>query len=186
MVREKGFGELFEAFARLRQVVPNACLLHIGFIDRSRADEITPDLAHRIGIGPYCRFMGQRGDVPRLMTAMDIYCLPSYREGYPRSVMEANAMGLPAIVTDIRGNREAVVEGVNGLIVPVRDADALAAGMIRLFEDGALREAVSAGSRHRAEEAFDERRVFRTVLDVYERELTRVGRSAPQGPVKDR
>ena len=179
MVREKGIRELFEAFAHLRQVVPNAYLLHIGFVDRSRADEVTPDLAESLGIGAFCRFVGQRDDVPRMMTAMDIYCLPSYREGYPRSVMEANAMGLPAIVTDIRGNREAVLNGVNGLVVPVRDAEALAAGMIRLYEDVALREALSAGARRRAEQEFDERRVFRTVLDVYERELARVGRSAP-------
>ena len=186
MVREKGIAELFQAFAHLRQVVPNAHLLHIGFVDRSRADEITPDLADSMGIRQCCRFMGLRDDVPRLMTAMDVYCLPSYREGYPRSVMEASAMGLPAIVTDIRGNREAVLADVNGLIVPVRDADALAAGMIKLFEDGALREALSVGARRRAEEEFDERQVFRTVLSVYERELARVGRSAPQEGGKDR
>jgi len=186
MVREKGVRELFQAFAEFRRQVPNAYLLHIGFVDRSRSDEVTPERAREMGIGEFCRFMGQRDDIPRLMTALNVYCLPSYREGYPRSVMEANAMGLPAIVTDIRGNREAVLEGVNGLIVPVRDAAALAAGMIRLFEDDALREALSTGARRRAEQEFDEQRICRAVLGVYRRELARVGRSARRPGVNSR
>lgn len=168
MVYEKGIRELFEAFSAFRRKVPNAYLLHIGFIDRSRNEEITPDVAEDMGVAPYCRFLGQRDDVPRLMTAMDFFVLPSHREGYPRSVMEANAMGLPAIVTDIRGCREAVIDGENGLLVPVRNSAALCQAMCRLHDDAELRKKLSRGARDRAENAFDERRVIRIVLETYD------------------
>ena len=181
MVREKGFAELFEAFKRFRASVPNAHLLHVGFVDRSRGDEITPEFIADHGVEEHCRFVGQRDDVARLMTAMDIYCLPSYREGYPRSVIEANAMGVPAIVTDVRGSREAVVEGVNGLLVPVRDAASLASAMKRLHDDADLRERLAAQARERAEELFDERRVCSTVLACYEKLLRRIGLRQPSG-----
>ena len=176
MVREKGFVELFDAFARLREGGGDAYLLHIGEVDRSRGDEITPHLASGRGIEPYCRFMDERDDVPRLLTAMDVFCLASYREGYPRSVMEASAMGIPAVVTDIRGSREVVSDDVNGLVVPVRDSGALAAAMKRLHDDVDLRGRLAAGARRRAEELFDEDNVFRRVLACYERLLRRAGR----------
>ena len=179
MVKEKGFEELFEAFANFRQNAPNAYLMHIGYIDRSRNEEVTPETADNFGIGPFCRFIGQRNDVPRLMAAMDIYCLPSYREGYPRSVMEANAMGLPAVVTDIRGNREAVIDGVNGLVVPVRDSGKLASAMKRLYQDKDLRDKLAAGAAKRAKEAFDERRVFQIVLNTYANQLEQLNRRPP-------
>ncbi len=171
MVAEKGTRELFQAFAEFRKQTPNAYLLHIGFIDRSRGDEITPELAKTMGIGDSCRFVGQREDIPQLMTAMDIYCLPSYREGYPRSVMEANAMSLPAIVTNIRGCREAVKKGVNGLLIPVRDASALCEAMRTLHNDVELRMKLAEGARSRAQEEFDERRVKQIVLETYEQLL---------------
>ena len=179
MVREKGFVELFEAFARLRKSMPAAWLIQVGPVDRSRGDQITPEMAADFGIAECCTFLGTRGDVPRLMTAMDVYCLPSHREGYPRSVMEANAMGLPAVVTDIRGCREAVIDGVNGLLVPVRDANALAAAMIRLYQHEELRARLAEGARERAAQAFDERRVFRVILNAYERLLRRKGIRPP-------
>jgi len=171
MVHEKGLLELFDAFANLRRSVPSAYLLHIGPVDKSRNAHVTPETARDHGIEEYCRFLGLRRDVPRLLTAIDVYCLPSHREGYPRSVMEANAMSLPAVVTDIRGCREAVVDGENGLIVPVRDPDALAAALIRLFQDTSLRKRLAEGARRRAVNVFDERRVFEIILDAYERLL---------------
>lgn len=168
MVREKGFCELFEAFAELKRRVPEAYLVHMGFVDDIRKEQVTPELAEQYGIAAHCRFLGQRLDVPRIMMAMDLYCLPSYREGYPRSVMEANAMGVPAVVSDIRGCREAVIEGMNGLIVPPKDAEALARAMTAIALDREALETMSSGARKRAESTFDERRVFATILRTYE------------------
>lgn len=167
MVREKGMLELFEAFAAMRQAAPDAYLVHIGFVDRSRGQEVTPEHASQFGIAQNCRFLGQRSDIPRLLSAMDIYCLASYREGYPRSVMEANAMGLPAIVTNIRGCREAVLNEVNGLLVPAKQSRPLAEAMLRLYDDDDLRHRLSQGARFRAVEAFDERRVIQMILTRY-------------------
>lgn len=171
MVNEKGIRELLEAIARLRRLVPHLHLLHIGFIDRSRSDEVTPDLADRLGIADICRFAGQRTDIARLMTAMDMFVLPSYREGYPRSVMEANAMGLPAVVTDIRGCREAVIDGVNGLLVPPRQVQPLVDAIQRIHAEPELRRRMAAAARRRAEETFDERKVIEKILAAYRRLL---------------
>ncbi len=89
-------------------------------------------------------------------------------------------MGLPVIVTNIRGSREVVVEGVNGLIVPVHDANALYMAMLRLYDDPNLRKKLATGARKRAEEAFDERRVVRIILDIYDKLLQQAGRRPPQ------
>jgi glycosyltransferase involved in cell wall biosynthesis len=169
LVREKGLLELLEAFACLRREAPEAYLLLVGPMDRSRGLEVEPDHADRFGVGPYCRFLGFRDDTPRLYAAMDVSCLPSHREGYPRTVMEACAMGLPCVVTDIRGSREAVVDGENGLLVPVQDAPALAAALGRLHRDAALRRRLGENARRRAVEAFDEQRYIRKVVDRYRR-----------------
>ncbi len=175
MVREKGLDELFQALASLRNQGVDAWLLHVGFIDPSYGDELSPERAKDHGIAEFCRFAGQRQDMERMLPAMDAFVLPSWREGYPRSVMEANAMGLPAIVTDIRGCREAVVDGENGLLVPLRDPGALATAMRRLHDDPALRARLSRGARERARTTFDERRVCRTILAAYERLGRRTG-----------
>jgi glycosyltransferase involved in cell wall biosynthesis len=178
MVNEKGFRELLEALARFRKIAPKAYLLHVGFVDRSRRDEVTPDLAEKHGVAEFCRFVGQRPDVDRIMLGMDVFCLPSYREGYPRSVMEANAMGLPVIVTNIRGCREAVIDGVNGILVPVRQVEPLVDALTRLYEDTDLRQRLAAGAIQRAREQFDERRVIAKTLDIYDLLLQRPRRWA--------
>ena len=86
-------------------------------------------------------FTGWREDVAELMSVMDVFALPSWREGMPRSAIEAAASGLPLVLTDIRGCREVVRDGVEGLLVPVRDPEALADALTRLLEDPALRSA---------------------------------------------
>ena len=126
MVWEKGFRELFEAVGFLNKKGVRVYLLHVGESDYSRTDGLDPSVAAEMGIAEWCRFVGKQTDVPRYLAAMDVYCLPSYREGYPVSVMEAMAMGLPCVVTDIRGCREAVQDGQDGLVVPPRDSLALA------------------------------------------------------------
>ncbi len=109
-----------------------------------RAAETDPVLKQRV------RFLGYRGDVPALMRAADIYTLPSHREGMPRSVIEAMMTGLPVVGTDIRGTREEVVEGETGTLVPVKDAAALAAALLRLVRDPKLRAGWGAKGRERA------------------------------------
>src|SRR5690606_30936211 len=102
-----------------------------------------------------------------LYTAMDLFVLASHREGFPRAAMEAAAMGLPVIATDIRGCRQVVQHGVNGLLVPVRDAAAIRDAILSLGQDPGTRTAMSRASRKVALEEFDEKRVVSIVIDTY-------------------
>lgn len=168
LVAEKGYVELFEASKSLDHRYRIVC---IGPADPDKPDaldESAIDEAEGRGL----RFLGMRTDMDELYHAMDLLVLPSHREGFPRAAMEAAAMGLPVIATDIRGCREVVEHGVNGLLVRVRDPRALAAAVVELGEDPARMKAMSVAARHRAEERFDEREVVATVIETY-RELSR-------------
>ena len=109
-----------------------------------------------------------RDDVEDLYAAMDLYVLASYREGFPRSAMEAAAMGLPLVVTDIRGCRQVVDDGVNGRLVPVRDAPALADAIAALGGDADARRRMGAASIEKARREFDQQRVIDITLEVYQ------------------
>jgi glycosyltransferase involved in cell wall biosynthesis len=113
-----------------------------------------------------------RDDVERLYPAMDLYVLASHREGFPRSAMEAAAMGLPLVATDIRGCRQVVEHGANGLLVPVRDPVALAAAIGEVVGDASRRRAMGDAARTKALTDFDDRRQVTTTLETYERLLS--------------
>lgn len=168
LVAEKGFPELFEAARSLDSRYRIVC---IGPHDPDKPDGLEEgilDQARARGI----RFLGMRTDLDALYPAMDLLVLPSHREGFPRAAMEAAAMGIPVIASDIRGCREVVEHDANGLLVPVRDPQALAAAIVELGEDPPRRKAMSLAARRRAEEHFDERQVVAIVMATY-RELSR-------------
>ncbi|HKY64734.1 MAG TPA: glycosyltransferase family 4 protein, partial [Acidimicrobiales bacterium] len=165
LVAEKGLLELFEAARRLddRHVV-----VVVGPDDPEKPDALdraTVAAAEADGV----RFLGMRDDVDRLYGAMDVFVLPSWREGFPRAAMEAAASGLPVIASDVRGCRQVVDHEVTGLLVPVRDAPALAAAVTALGDDPDRRAAMGAAAVRRAASHFDERRVVDVVLDAYRR-----------------
>jgi glycosyltransferase involved in cell wall biosynthesis len=171
MVAEKGYPELFEAASRLdgRYVVAA-----IGPDDPAKADAVTAsqrEAASRAGVV----FLGQRDDVERLYAAMDVFVLPSHREGFPRAAMEAAATGLPIVATDVRGCRQVVVDGETGLLVPVRDPVRLAAAIASLGDDPERRRRMGEAAARRARDEFDERRVVDIVLSTYRDVATRRG-----------
>ncbi len=174
MVREKGYLELFEAARIVCSFRPNVRFLVIGDRDADKADAITEGDV-RAAEGEVV-FAGWREDVAELMALMDVFVLPSWREGMPRSAIEAAASGLPLVLTDIRGCREVVRDGVEGLLVPVRDPRRLADAISRLLDDPALRRRLGTAARERAEERFDERRVAATVVQTSTSLLDGVGR----------
>jgi glycosyltransferase involved in cell wall biosynthesis len=112
------------------------------------------------------QLLGHRDDVDRLYSAMDAFVLASHREGFPRAAMEASAMALPVVATDVRGCREVVDPGVTGALLPVRDPIALAEAL-RGLEDPSRRVGLGAAARERALRCFDEQKVVDIVLDTY-------------------
>jgi glycosyltransferase involved in cell wall biosynthesis len=171
LVEEKGILDLLQAATTVIEAIPNAQLLIVGPYDEEKPDALRLDVAERYGVAANCRFVGMRDDMPELYALMDVLVLPSYREGFPRAPMEASAMGVPAMATDIRGCREAVVHGENGLLFPVGDADALAQSLIELLQDDERRARMGEAGRRIAEDRFDEQKVFDRVLSEYERLL---------------
>lgn len=177
LVVEKGFRELFEAARTLRERFPDGryVVAAIGPDDPEKADAISPEeirAAEEVGVV----FLGHRLDVEALYAAMDMFVLPSYREGFPRAAMEAAASGLPIVATDVRGCRQVVDHDVTGLLVPVRDGAALAEAIIALGEDPTRREAMGKAAITRAQDNFDERQVVQIVLDTYREVAARKGR----------
>jgi glycosyltransferase involved in cell wall biosynthesis len=164
LVAEKGYPELFDAMAALD---PARYLLVVaGSDDPDKADALSPTIvaaARRRGVV----FAGHVDEIETLYSAMDVFVLASHREGYPRAAMEAAAMSLPVVTTDVRGCRQVVENERTGLIVGVRDAGALARAISTLGEDPDRRRSLGAAARERALAEFDERRVVARVLDTY-------------------
>jgi ribosomal protein S18 acetylase RimI-like enzyme len=173
LVREKGYREVFAAAAQLRARLPQVRVVVIGPRDDDKADAITPIEIARAEREGGVRFVGLRHDVEAFYAAMDIHVLASHREGFPRSPMEASAMGVPVVATDIRGCRQAVDDGITGRLVPVRDAGALAAAIEALVLDSDERERMGRAARAKAIAEFDQRRVIETTLSVYDDLLSR-------------
>ncbi len=168
LVAEKGYREVFAAARQLKATHPRARFVVAGPAEPDKADAITADeLAAAEADGVV--LLGMREDVERLYPAFDLYVLASYREGFPRSAMEAAAMGLPIVATDIRGCRQVVDEGVTGHLVPARDASMLAAAIGRLVADASAREAMGEAARAKAIAEFDDRRQVTITLALYER-----------------
>jgi glycosyltransferase involved in cell wall biosynthesis len=162
LVAEKGWHEVFAAMKSVREAVPEAVLLVVGDSDPAKADAIGRDEIAALGKGVI--MTGWRDDVPELLAAMDVFVLASWREGMPRSAIEAAAMGRPLLLTDIRGCREVARDGREGLLVPPRDPVALAERLVALLRDSELRDRLGLAARARALELFDERRVAASIV----------------------
>ncbi len=180
LVAEKGLEELFEAAAIVRRRLPSVRFLFVGGTDGEKADALDPLQAHGLGRRGFARFVGHRTDMPVMYSLMDVLALPSHREGFPRAVMEASAMGVPCVVTDVRGCREAVEDGVNGSRVPLGDVPALADALVDILCDPNAARLMSVGGRRMALQQFDQTNVFDTVKSHYARLLADAGIRAPR------
>ncbi|MCI0396034.1 MAG: glycosyltransferase family 4 protein [Chloroflexi bacterium] len=180
LVADKGIRELFQAAQVIRQQIPGVRFLFVGMIDYDKEDAITPETAGEYGIADISVFTGMRHDMPELYSLMDVFVLPSYREAFPRSVMEASAMSVPAVVTNVRGCRTAVEQGRNGLIVPLGDVPALAEAILYLLNHPEEAARMGQEGRSIALKRFDEQIVFEIVKAEYHRLLQEKGLAAPQ------
>ena len=146
LVGDKGINELVEAFERLNNEYPDSRLILVGRQEPD-LDPLNTETLAKISQNKNIESVGQQSDVRPWLAASDVLVFPSYREGFPNVVIEAGAMGLPSVVTDINGSREIIIDGQNGIIVPPRDAEALFRGMKRLFEDRCSVERMRSNAR---------------------------------------
>ena len=168
MVREKGLVEFLGAAVQLAQRFPNAHFLMVGErLASDRGASVARELQDaRKKLGPRLMAVSYCSDVAEVLSAMDIFCLPSYREGMPRSIIEAMMMELPVVATNIRGSREEVIDGETGLLVPTHSSTALAQALGRLIADPNLSRRIGKAGRQRALELYDERRVVARQIDA--------------------
>lgn len=156
-VREKGLAEFAEAAHALRD---QASFIWVG-------PEDDTDAAAEVPHADAIRFVGERTDMPAVYSALDVFVLASYREGFSRASMEAAACGLPMVLTDIRGCREVGADGEHLLLVPPRNGPALGGRIDRLLDDAGLRASLGSAARRRALEYFDQRQIAATSLATY-------------------
>ena len=172
-VSEKGYLDLFNACRLLFESYSHVKLLICG--DRLTSDyagNIQDDLLFLDALFPGRVIdLGYRDDMPNVYSFMDIFCLPSYREGMPRSIIEAMASSLPVVATNIRGSREEVLHGTTGFLVSPRNPHELSLYLSRLIESPELRHNFGLAGRHRACSLFDEKLVLNRQITVFNRLL---------------
>lgn len=166
LIRDKGICEYAAAAHRLKVRYPHARFLLAGALDSNPAAINEKELLLWQHDGDI-EYLGSLADVRSALAACSVYVLPSYyREGTPRSVLEAMSVGRPVITTDAPGCRETVDEGVNGLLIPVRDTNALMEAMERFLLDPKLCEGMGAESRRIAEEKYDVHKVNAVIMQA--------------------
>jgi glycosyltransferase involved in cell wall biosynthesis len=175
LVWEKGYREFFAMAQRLRRDLPDVTVVAIGPNEPGVPDAVPSHVIQTLEHTHTVRFLGMRTDIPDLLAAMDVFVLPSHREGFPRSAVEAATMGRPLVLTDIRGCREVVRDGVNGFLVPPGDPESLWDRVRLLIQDRELRARFGKESRRIALAEFNEARVISATLEIYRRLLREKG-----------
>jgi glycosyltransferase involved in cell wall biosynthesis len=169
IVRDKGIHELCEAFDQLSHENKAVRLLLVGW----REDSLDPVSEKALAImtsNPAITYAGERfgDDLLAYYAAADCFVLPSYREGFPNTVLEAGAMGLPCIVTDINGSREIIVENENGYIIPPQDSNALLDCLRRMLNDSRRRSYMASHARNMINSRFEQSFVRQCLFDFYD------------------
>lgn len=167
---DKGLAEFVDAARRLQAQGRDIEFLLAGEPDPGNPASVPEDIVRGWVEEGLVRWLGHVDDMPALFASVDVVALPSYREGLPKGLIEAGACGKALVTTDVPGCRDVVDDGVDGLKVPVRDAAALTAAIVRLHDDPALAARLGGAARERALNRYDERIVIERTLAVY-REL---------------
>lgn len=165
LMRDKGIYEFAEAAKLVSADHPNCKFSILGHIDSENPTGLTVAKCERLAQRYPVRFIPGTKDIRPFLSSASVFVLPSYyREGLPRTILEAMAMGRPVITTDMPGCRDPIEEGGNGFLVPPRDTAALAEAMLRFVKKPALLEQMGRRSRELAEETYDVRKVNRLLL----------------------
>ena len=173
IVRDKGMNELMDAFERLTKEHYRIRLILVGSFEDS-LDPISDRAKTIINNNSLIESVGPKGgdELVAYYAASDCFVFPSYREGFPNTVIEAGAMGLPSIVTDINGSREIIVNGKNGIIIPSKDTDALYQAMKKMIEDEESRQHMASNARQMIADRYEQGFVRQCLYDFYDEILS--------------
>ena len=166
LVGDKGINEVVEAFVKLNNENPSTRLILVG-PEEKELDPLKPQVLDMISKCPAIEAVGMQKDVRPWFAASDVAILASYREGFPNVVIEAGAMGLPQIVTDINGAREIIVDGKNGVIIPPKDSVSLYEAMKKMM-DPEYRQSLAKEARIMVSERFEQSFVRKCLYDFYD------------------
>jgi glycosyltransferase involved in cell wall biosynthesis len=167
LVKDKGINELIAAFSMLSELKNNISLLLVGPFEND-LDPLLPETLVNIEKNPDIYSVGYQNDVRPYFATADALVFPSYREGFPNVVMQAGAMGLPSIVTDINGCNEIIAHGKNGLIIPPKDTYSLYEAMKQLSTQSLLFANLKANSREMVTSRYERQQVWDTLLFEYQ------------------
>jgi len=175
MLDDKGVREAVAAVRMLQARGADITLRLVGDPDSGNPTSIAPETLRRWQDEGVAEWLGHRTDIAEIWAGAHIALLPSYREGLPKALIEAAACGRPMIAADVPGCREIVRPGETGLLVPARDADALAGAIARLAADAGLRRRMGDAARADVERLYSEERIVAETLALYDRALEAAG-----------
>jgi glycosyltransferase involved in cell wall biosynthesis len=166
LTRDKGLPELIEAFDRILLAEPSTHLLLVGWFDRAE-DALDAELRHRILNHPRIHCSGFVSDTAPFYRGMDVMVLPTWREGFPNAVLEAQASGIPVVTTEFTGARDAVVAEVTGLLIPPGYPEAIVEAVVKLLRDPMRRFQMGRAARAWVTEHYSEERVLGLTAEYY-------------------
>ena len=167
IVRDKGMNELAQAMRKLQESHPQCKLILVGRFE-TELDPLADGNEDFFKQSPNVRFVGYQSDVRPYLLAADALVFPSYREGFPNVVLQAGAMKLPSIVTDINGCNEIIQNGINGVIIPPRDKESLINAMITFMESPEKIKKMAAQTRPLITSRYEQRDVWEALRKMYE------------------
>lgn len=173
LVRDKGINELVGAFSQLNTQYPHTRLLLVGPYEED-LDPLEPETVAAIDNNKAIVAVGSQKDVRPWLAASDAFVFPSYREGFPNVVIEAGAMGLPSIVTDINGSREIIIDGDNGIIIPPRQTETLRQAMEIFLTDKDMAKKLSRNARPLIASRYEQSYVRRCLKEYYREILNNI------------
>jgi glycosyltransferase involved in cell wall biosynthesis len=164
VTRDKGVKELISAFLDVLKHAPsNTHLLMVGEMEKNHGLE--NEIINQIESHPRIHYVGPQRNIEKFYAAIDVLVVPSYREGFGMVAIEAQAMGVPVIVSDIPGPREAIVDGKTGILVPVRQIETIVAGMIKIMENNDLRKSMGEEAMYFVYSHFEQNTFWSKVLE---------------------
>lgn len=166
IVGDKGINELIAAFTLLQKEYKDSGLLLVGDFEKE-LDKILPESEKQIFENSGIEFVGFQNDVRPFFKASDVLVFPSYREGFPNVVMQAGAMGLPSIVTDINGCNEIIKHGINGMVVPVKNVEQLYGAMKTVYQERELLNSMKLKTREMIVSRYEREYIWNCLLKEY-------------------